>query len=382
MADDFRHNREKNLHSQIILARSQISKRKLSEGIETYFKVATEMVLKGDLSRAIATYKLILKEDNYNPMALTFLSCLYHNQGLEAEALQLHSPKGGKNLREETFSIEKIEPSKIIELEKIIPAVKIDKGQEIITQNQKNHNLYLIAEGRFQVIHQEPSGRSVELAALSRGNFFGRLTMLLPNRNATATIIALEPCKVLTVTREDFRNFLKARMPLLETLRIAAHKRLLEYALRPIFISGDDRDLPWLYRIAEAFQIRQFSEQEILLKEGERNESLYVILDGDLQISCRGSNRTEAIPITKLSAGDFFGEFSLLTGEAASATVSALSEGWVAWLKRREVDRMAAHFPDFLPRILKSFRARKQDLIKKKINYISTLPQPLLREKR
>lgn len=375
--------RPKSLHLQITLARTQLREGKLSEGIETYFTIATEMVLKGELGKAAAIYKLILKDDSNNPLALAFLSSLYHHQGLEAEARQLHTPPIREETRqEETSPIDNIALSEIGELEKILPSRKVEKNEAIITQNQANHNLYLIAEGRFQVVHQETSGQSLELATLGKGNFFGEITMLLPNRNATATIIALESGKLLTIAREEFRHFLKVRPPLLKTLLAVAHKRLLEYTLRPLFISGDNRDLPWLSRIAEVFQIRQFSAQELLLKEGERNQSLYVILDGNLQVSCQGSDIKHQIPITNLNAGDFFGEFSLLTGEAASATVRALSTGWVACLKRREVDRLATHFPEFLPRILNSFRARKQSLIKKKINYLSTQPRQELRGER
>ncbi len=374
--------RQKSLHLQIILARTQLREGKLSEGIETYFTIATEMVLKGELGKAAAIYKLILKNDNHNPLALVFLSSLYHHQGLGAEARQLYTPVEGETRQEKTSPVDNITLSEIGELEKILPTRKIEKNETIITQNQANHNLYLIAEGRFQVIHQETRGQALELATLGKGNFFGELTMLLPNRNATATIIARESGKLLIVAKEEFRRFLETRPPLLETVFAAAHKRLIEYTLRPLFISGDHRDRPWLSRIAEVFQVRQFSAQELLLKEGERNQNLYVILDGNLQVSCQDSDIKNQIPITNLNAGDFFGEFSLLTGAAASATVKALSTGWVACLKRREVDRLAAHFPGFLPRILNSFRARKQDLIKKKINYLSTQPRQGLKGKR
>ncbi len=369
--------KQKSLHLQIIQARSQLSAGKLSEGIETYFKIATELVLTGKISMATAIYKLILKEESTNPMALAFLSSLYHHQGLEAEAQQLNTPENGKTLNEEAFPVDTVELSKINELEKILSVKRVAKNQEIITQNQENHNLYLIVEGRFQILHQGSDKLSKEIAVLSNGNLFGELTMLLPHRKATATVIALESGKVLTVAREEFRLFLKTRPALLETILTMAHKRLLEHALRPLFISDNDREQLWLSRVVEKFKISKFSAQELLLKEGERNQALYVILDGDLKVSCHGPLASGEIPITTLTTGDFFGEFSLLTGEAASATVRALSNGWVAILKIQEVDRLATHFPEFLPRILNSFRARKQNLLKKKINGLSSRPAPV-----
>ena len=55
----------------------------------------------GDFSRAAATYKLILKEEPDNPLALTLLSSLYHNQGLAAEIgrLQAGAPEQDPSLK-------------------------------------------------------------------------------------------------------------------------------------------------------------------------------------------------------------------------------------------------------------------------------------------
>ncbi|MBN2809746.1 MAG: cyclic nucleotide-binding domain-containing protein [Deltaproteobacteria bacterium] len=245
-------NKEKNLRSQINLARTQLSQGKKQEGLETYFKIAAEMVLIAEVSKATAIYKLILKEEPANPMALAFLSTLYHNQGLDAEVLQLN-------------------------------------------------------------------------------------------------------------TRENNKSSVTENLP-------AELQQLLIYALRPLFFTESSPEPARLSQIAQIFKISKFSPGELILKEGENNQTLYVILDGKIKISCGNREATGEIPITTLAAGDFFGEFSLLTGETASADVRAQTAGWLASVKRQEVDRLAVHFPEFLPRILESFRIRKQRLLIQKIN--------------
>ncbi len=373
--------KQKSLHLQINQARALINAKKTSAGIEIFFAIATEMVLIGEITKATAIYKLILREEPNNSLALAFLSGLYQHQGLAAEVQHLNTHKVAnspdlKTFPSETshsdfFSDTTIELSDIGELEKICPTRRVMKNEVIIRQNQENHKLYLIVEGRVQILYQDCENNFKEIATLSAGNFFGELTMLLPHRLATATIVALETGKLLTVGREEFKDFLKSRPYFLEPLIKAAHKHLLEYTLRPLFCLGNNRDQLWLSRIAESFKIRTFSAQEFILKEGERNQSLHVILDGNLEISIQGPGENHNIPITTLGAGDFFGEFSLLTGEAASASVRALSNGLIACLKRHEVDRLVAHFPDFLPRILTSFRERKQNLMKIKISSLN-----------
>ena len=373
--------KQKNLHLQINHARALLNAKKTSAGIEAFFAIATEMVLIGKITKATAIYKIILREEPNNSLALAFLSGLYQHQGLAAEVQHLNSLKVAtspnlENSHNETFSDTTIKPSDIKELEKICPVRRVVKNEVIITQNQENHKLYLIVEGRIQIQYQGSDSKAKKIATLSAGNFFGEITMLLPHRQATATIVALETGKLLTVGREEFKAFLNNHPDFLKSLIKAAHKHLLEYTLRPLFCLGNNRDQLWLSRIAESFKIKAFSARELILKEGERNQSLHVILDGKLEVSCQGKGKNHTIPITTLSAGDFFGEFSLLTGEAASATVKALSDGWIACLKRRDVDRLTAHFPDFLPRILNSFRERKQNLIQKKISSLSPPPGP------
>lgn len=358
---------QKKLHDQLKTARSQIKAGESSKGVATYFKIAQEMVLSGDITKATATYKLILKEEPNNPMAQTFLANLYHHQGLEAEALQLSSPENSLPFKSEDFSFETIGLSEVGELKKLITLQKVAAKQKIISQNHENNRLYLITEGHFQVIHQETGKLDTVVTTLGKGHLFGELTMLLPHRKASATIIASEPGKLLTISRDEFKHFLKIRPALLESLITKMHKRLLEFALKPLLISENGQKQLWTSRLAEAFKVTKFSNQEHLMVEGEKNHSLYVILDGDVEISIKGSQNSNNISVTTLTTGDFFGEFSLLTGEAASASVKALSNGCLAILEKDKVDQLATHYPEFLPRIISSFRARKLSLLEKKI---------------
>jgi len=56
-------------------------------------------------------------------------------------------------------------------------------------------------------------------------------------------------------------------------------------------------------------------DREIIIKEGERQDNLFLILEGEAQVA---SNNRE---IATLKRGDFLAEMSLLSGEPASADV-------------------------------------------------------------
>ena len=57
-----------------------------------------------------------------------------------------------------------------------------------------------------------------------------------------------------------------------------------------------------------------------MAKEGEGALALHIILDGTAEVSVHGRPRRE------LSAGDYFGEISLIDGKKRSATVTATSD--------------------------------------------------------
>jgi small-conductance mechanosensitive channel/CRP-like cAMP-binding protein len=103
------------------------------------------------------------------------------------------------------------------------------------------------------------------------------------------------------------------------------HTRV-ERARRLLFAVDVFRELepPVLERLAVATALRHYDRGELLVREGEKGESLFVVERGRVLVSKSGRLvGTGTIQLAALGAGSFFGEMSLLTGEPRSATVSA-----------------------------------------------------------
>ena len=60
-----------------------------------------------------------------------------------------------------------------------------------------------------------------------------------------------------------------------------------------------------------------WSAGETMIEEGHQNQSLYVILDGDIVVTTKGN------PVSTLGVGSIVGEMSFLSCDAACATVTA-----------------------------------------------------------
>lgn len=76
-------------------------------------------------------------------------------------------------------------------------------GQQIISEEDKGDSLLLIRKGRVEVRKILDSDNYKHLKELDTGEFFGEMSFL--NRDPrSASIVALENCEILELTRADF----------------------------------------------------------------------------------------------------------------------------------------------------------------------------------
>jgi CRP-like cAMP-binding protein len=78
---------------------------------------------------------------------------------------------------------------------------------------------------------------------------------------------------------------------------------------------------------------QQFVQNELILKEGQKTGSLFLVVDGLLQVKLENpaeSNtprRISDVNLNTLGPGDCFGEYSLIDRQLVSATVQAKTNG-------------------------------------------------------
>jgi CRP-like cAMP-binding protein len=78
-----------------------------------------------------------------------------------------------------------------------------------------------------------------------------------------------------------------------------------------------DLSRPELERVAHTLEERYFAQDERVLREGLSGSAFYIILEGEAAVMAGGKR------VNTLGRGDFFGEISVLLGEAPVADVVA-----------------------------------------------------------
>jgi small-conductance mechanosensitive channel/CRP-like cAMP-binding protein len=104
-------------------------------------------------------------------------------------------------------------------------------------------------------------------------------------------------------------------------------------------------------------RLNHFGRGERVIQEGAEGDSMFVLLRGAAQVSV--SRNGSSIPVATLSAGDCFGEMSLLTGERRTATVRAESDCYVMEISKPVMAEVIRDSPDCLERLSELLAKRK-----------------------
>ena len=100
-----------------------------------------------------------------------------------------------------------------------------------------------------------------------------------------------------------------------------------------LFSSLTDDEL----KIVAEYGVRlQFQNGKSVIKEGDNEPGLYILISGLMDVSLLNSgkvnNRFSNIHLSKMERGDYVGEYSLIDQEPASATVTAKEECLVFYI--------------------------------------------------
>jgi CRP/FNR family cyclic AMP-dependent transcriptional regulator len=81
------------------------------------------------------------------------------------------------------------------------------RGSVIMAEGDQVDSLYIVMSGRLKVMMGEADGKEVILGILGPGEFFGEMG-LIDDQPRSASVVAIEPCELLSVTKRAFRKCL------------------------------------------------------------------------------------------------------------------------------------------------------------------------------
>lgn len=160
------------------------------------------------------------------------------------------------------------------------------------------------------------------------------------------------PAHALFVTEDsDQRRQKKVSQDL--SRRIDALERVQLFA----GLTEDDRA-----ELAQSMRYAPFTRGEVLTRQGARANWLYLIVEGtvSVRVSAPGGLERE---VSKLHAGSFFGEMSLLTGEPRAATIVALTDVECFRLDKDAFQALLHRRPELAEVVADELTRRRRELL-------------------
>ena len=126
----------------------------------------------------------------------------------------------------------------------------------------------------------------------------------------------------------------------------------------PMFVPlGDDE----LEKLAKSSTTRVYAPGEAIVRRGQEGNSMFVIVRGKVEVQIPEGNAKKTIG--ELSANDFFGEMSLLTGQPRTANVIAQEETEVIQIKKTSIRPLFEANPDLMQAICNIIEERREVLV-------------------
>jgi len=98
-------------------------------------------------------------------------------------------------------------PEQMHSLSAMIMRRDASRGSAVMHEGDAGDCLYVVLSGRLKVMVGEADGKETILSIIGPGEFFGEMSLIDDNPRS-ASVVAIEPCEMLALTRRDFRKCL------------------------------------------------------------------------------------------------------------------------------------------------------------------------------
>lgn len=219
------------------------------------------------------------------------------------------------------------------ELQRVVDApdnvvLKRQPGDLIVAENDVADCMYIVLEGAVDVRITAVGGREITIATVKAGEFFGEQA-LLPGSTGrrNATVRALSACSLFRITKGDVAlglaradDITLSGLP--DQVNDEDRVRMLLRSVR-LFRSLSPRDLE---RVGDWTETVSFDEGDIILREDEEGDYMYVVLDGAAEVFVMDDDG-KIVVLGRLTAGHYFGEQALLPGGTGKRNANVRADG-------------------------------------------------------
>jgi CRP-like cAMP-binding protein len=228
----------------------------------------------------------------------------------------------------------------------LLERINYTTGDIVIAEGGAGDSLYIVYAGQLDIVSHNTEGEKIHLSKATAGETIGEIALLTGGRR-TASVYATETTELLRLIRVDFD---KLKQQSSETAKQVSqniiekqYRVLLDMTLH-ISKLLQKLDESVIQDLLSLLEITLLPSTDILVREGEESDSLYIVINGRLRIAKYNEDGTETV-LLELGRGETVGEAGLITGESRSATVYAVRDTVLARLSKDAFNQLLAKHP-------------------------------------
>lgn len=217
---------------------------------------------------------------------------------------------------------------------------KFSPNEPVINQGDDGNELFLVEFGKLDCskvfVQSEPAKF---LKHYGPGDAFGELSLLY-NTPRAASIIAVTEVVCWVLDRDCFNHIVKD----------AAMRRREKYEeiLCNVELLSSIENYEKI-QIADALKSVSFQSEEYVIRQGDWGDVFYMVEEGNA-VALKSFNDNVEQEVKKYQPGDYFGELSLIKGQARAASVKAIGPLKCVTLDRKAFKRMLGPIEDIMKR--------------------------------
>ena len=242
----------------------------------------------------------------------------------------------------------------------------VQKDQHIIQQGQASDgSMYIVASGTFECV-DEVTGEVKKV--LKSSELFGEIAPEFGTKRALTVKASSNDATVWRLPYRDFIDGIKSKTDAFDASLVTAIENNPVYASYfamkertdvfrkcPFFKPLQDRDFEEIVRGAE---LRLLAKGEVLFKQGDEGDTMYVVKEGSIDIVSEKSKQI----LKTCKKGDSFGELAIFFSESNQRQASAVAaESCQLWEVKRDLLFNAAQESDLSEQALSAYREVYKD---------------------
>jgi CRP-like cAMP-binding protein len=141
-------------------------------------------------------------------------------------------------------------------------------------------------------------------------------------------------------------------------MTIGDHGRSVTDMLKQAEVFGRLAD-PELRKVRKLLRERHIHQNQVVFRQGDLADSLYVVLAGRIRISVTGPTGHEKV-LNFAGVGDVIGEMGLLSGDPRSATATTTTDAILLQLRKADFDSLLAKDVEFMRELARVVARRRE----------------------